>query len=154
MKLTVIDRKKFEQRFPNRQHGIFNFAPYGSVEVDYTGTILHSLRPSAISCETDLPAFQELIVWGTLFQEKVWRALLTIPFAETVCYSDIAHKIGHPRAVRAVGSALGANPIGIIIPCHRVLAKYGKIGGFEWGIELKKKWLAIEAGDGSTTEHL
>ncbi|WP_051908848.1 methylated-DNA--[protein]-cysteine S-methyltransferase [Candidatus Odyssella acanthamoebae] len=153
MKLTVIDRKKFEQRFPDRQHAIFNFAPYGSVEVDYTGNILHGLRPSAISTETDLPDFHELVVCGTAFQEKVWRALLTIPFGETVCYSDIAHKIGHPRAVRAVGSALGANPIGVIIPCHRVLAKYGKIGGFDWGIELKQKWLAIEADSGSTKEH-
>ncbi|MBW8309498.1 MAG: MGMT family protein [Candidatus Paracaedibacteraceae bacterium] len=153
MKLTIINRKNFEQRFPTRQRALFNFAPYGTMEAEYTGNILHRLRPSTSLSETNLPIFQELIVVGTEFQEKVWRAILTIPAGQTLSYSDIAHKIGHSKAVRAVGSALGANPIGIIIPCHRVLAKYGKIGGFGWGIDLKQQWLAIETSAASTTEH-
>jgi len=152
MKLTVINRKIFEQRFPNRQRAVFKFVPYGSLEAEYTGNILHGLKPTPIASEINLPLFQEMVVCGTDFQGKVWQSILGIRAGETLCYSDIAYRIGHPKAARAVGSALGANPIGIIIPCHRVLAKYGKIGGFGWGVDLKQQWLALEALADSTTE--
>ena len=81
---------------------------------------------------------------GTHFQKKVWNALIEIPFGRTTTYSEIAKKIGHPRAVRAVGTAVGTNPIGYLIPCHRVLPKAGGIGQFGWGPELKKKMLQFE----------
>jgi AraC family transcriptional regulator, regulatory protein of adaptative response / methylated-DNA-[protein]-cysteine methyltransferase len=74
-----------------------------------------------------------LHVTGTNFQVNVWRALLQIAPGALTSYSQIAHAIGNPRAVRAVGSAVGANPISFLIPCHRVLQQSGKIGGYHWG---------------------
>lgn len=81
---------------------------------------------------------------GTPFQHKVWEALLTIPSGKVVTYSDIAKQIGSPKAQRAVGSAVGRNPIFLLIPCHRIIAQNGKIGGFYWGTELKIKILKTE----------
>lgn len=144
MKLTVIDRKIFRDRFPHRKTAIFHFAPYGNVEVVSSGEALHSLRPTHEEATIPLPKFKEMVVYGTRFQEKVWQELLKLGLGETMAYSDVAMKIGHPKAARAVGSAVGSNPIGIIIPCHRILGKYGRIGGFAWGVELKKHWLKLE----------
>ena len=81
---------------------------------------------------------------GTQFQETVWKALLTIPRGKTVSYKDIATRIGKPKASRAVGGAVGANPISLFIPCHRVLASDGSIGGYAWGVERKQQILASE----------
>lgn len=81
---------------------------------------------------------------GTLFQKKVWQALLEIPYGKTCSYKDIAQKIGNPKAVRAVGTAIGKNPISIIIPCHRVIASNGGLGGFAGGIDRKKILLDLE----------
>lgn len=81
---------------------------------------------------------------GTPFQEAVWEALQAIPYGETCSYGDIAEKIGRPKAVRAVGSAIGANPISVIIPCHRVISKSGGLAGFGGGLSVKKKLLEIE----------
>jgi O-6-methylguanine DNA methyltransferase len=82
---------------------------------------------------------------GTPFQRTVWRALTKIPYGETRTYGDIAGAIGKPAATRAVGSANGRNNLPIIVPCHRVVAAGGKLGGFSGGIELKKSLLAHEA---------
>ena len=81
---------------------------------------------------------------GTSFQLEVWSALLAIPFGQTVCYSDIAERIGRPQSVRAVGTAIGANPILITVPCHRVLANSGQLAGFRGGLEMKKQLLELE----------
>ncbi len=81
---------------------------------------------------------------GTPFQKKVWQALLQIPFGETTTYSAIACKIGMQNAARAVGNAVGANPIAILIPCHRVIRADGKIGGYRWGTTRKNEILAWE----------
>jgi methylated-DNA-[protein]-cysteine S-methyltransferase len=81
---------------------------------------------------------------GTEFQKKVWDALLQIPYGKTVSYSEIAKTIGRPKACRAVGLANGKNPIAIIIPCHRVIAAGGGLGGYAYGLEIKKKLLEIE----------
>lgn len=77
---------------------------------------------------------------GTPFQLRVWEALQTIPYGQTVSYADIAKQIGQPKAVRAVGNAVGNNPITIVVPCHRVVRTGGGLGGYAWGIE-RKKWL-------------
>ncbi len=82
---------------------------------------------------------------GTDFQIRVWKALLTIPGAKTSTYGDIAKKLGDPKLSRAVGGAIGSNPVGYIIPCHRVLKSDGGISGFHWGVEKKKSMLAFEA---------
>jgi len=81
---------------------------------------------------------------GTPFQRRVWKALLDIPYGTTVTYKDVAAAISQPSAVRAVGSANGSNPIPIVVPCHRVIAAGGKIGGYGGGIPVKTKLLDIE----------
>jgi methylated-DNA-[protein]-cysteine S-methyltransferase len=81
---------------------------------------------------------------GTEFQQKVWRVLMTIPRGETRSYGWIAKKIGKPGASRAVGTACGANPVPIIVPCHRVIAGDGSIGGFGGGLPMKRRLLKGE----------
>jgi methylated-DNA-[protein]-cysteine S-methyltransferase len=81
---------------------------------------------------------------GTAFQQCVWRAMLKIQPGWTRSYGEIARAIGKPRAVRAVGGACGANPIPVLVPCHRVLAANGKIGGFSSGLDWKRTLLAHE----------
>jgi len=84
---------------------------------------------------------------GTSFQKQVWRELFKIPFGETVSYKDIAKRIKNPKAVRAVGTANGKNPVCIIIPCHRVIAADGSIGGYSGGLDKKRKLLKLEHSD-------
>ncbi len=80
---------------------------------------------------------------GTVFQRQVWQALLTIYYGETVSYGDIAHRVGC-RSAQAVGQAVGANPIALIVPCHKVVAANGRLGGYAYGIEKKKRLLELE----------
>ncbi|MFX0546832.1 methylated-DNA--[protein]-cysteine S-methyltransferase [Roseovarius sp. S1116L3] len=86
-----------------------------------------------------------LYLIGAPFQIKVWEALLRIPSGHVTTYSDIAEAIGHPKAVRAVGTAVGRNPISLLIPCHRALRKSGGLGGYHWGLPVKRGILAWEA---------
>jgi len=81
---------------------------------------------------------------ATEFQQSVWRALLRIPPGRTSTYAEVAAAAGHPRAVRAAGSACGANPIPVLVPCHRVVASGGKLGGFSGGLDWKRRLLARE----------
>jgi methylated-DNA-[protein]-cysteine S-methyltransferase len=81
---------------------------------------------------------------GTDFQLRVWRQLRTIPYGETRSYSEIASAIQAPNAVRAVGAANGANPISIVVPCHRVIGSGGKLVGYGGGLPLKKRLLDLE----------
>lgn len=92
--------------------------------------------------EFDLPLRPE----GTDFQKKVWNALLEIPFGETRSYQDIANAVGSPKACRAVGMANHQNPIIIVIPCHRVIGKNGKLVGYGGGLSMKEKLLLLEKG--------
>lgn len=82
---------------------------------------------------------------GTDFQKRVWAALLTIPFGETRSYAQIAHQIGRPAAVRAVGAANGRNPISIVAPCHRVVGSNGALTGFAGGLDAKRLLLDLES---------
>lgn len=81
---------------------------------------------------------------GTLFQQEVWKALLTIPYGETRTYGQIAHMIGRPKAVRAVGGACGRNPLPILVPCHRVVGADGSLTGFSCGLDRKRFLLSLE----------
>lgn len=83
---------------------------------------------------------------GTPFQRSVWEAIAAIPYGGTISYQDIAETIDRPRALRAVGQAVGANPIPIVIPCHRVIGKSGRLTGFAGGLPLKERLLALERG--------
>ena len=82
---------------------------------------------------------------GAPFQIKVWEALLRVPSGHVTTYSDIAATIGNPKAVRAVGTAVGRNPVSWLIPCHRALRKSGALGGYHWGLPVKRAMLAFEA---------
>lgn len=89
----------------------------------------------------DLP----LDLLGTPFQLRVWRRLLEIPYGETVSYGQLARAIGQPEAARAVGLANGANPVAIIVPCHRVIGANGTLTGYGGGLPIKQKLLALES---------
>jgi AraC family transcriptional regulator of adaptative response/methylated-DNA-[protein]-cysteine methyltransferase len=82
---------------------------------------------------------------GAPFQIKVWEALLTIPTGHVTTYSEIARRIGKPKAIRAVGTAVGRNPISWLIPCHRAMRKSGGLGGYHWGLPVKRAMLAYES---------
>lgn len=90
----------------------------------------------------DLP----LKICGTEFQRAVWKALTTIPYGEKVTYTDIARMAGKPRAVRAVAAAVGANPLSIIIPCHRVIGADGSLTGYAGSLPTKSYLLSLERG--------
>ncbi len=81
---------------------------------------------------------------GTPFQLQVWNELCKIPFGKTATYSEVATNIGNPKAVRAVGGAIGSNPLSIVIPCHRVIGKNGSLTGYSGGLDVKKRLLDLE----------
>lgn len=81
---------------------------------------------------------------GTEFQMKVWRELARIPYGKTISYTELAKRIRNEKAVRAVGTANGRNPLSLVIPCHRVIAADGSLGGYAGGLETKKRLLALE----------
>ncbi|UQA92265.1 methylated-DNA--[protein]-cysteine S-methyltransferase [Streptomyces halobius] len=93
----------------------------------------------------DLP----LALRGTPFQRRVWAALCTIPYGETVSYGQLAERLGAPSAARAVGLANGRNPVGIIVPCHRVVGANGSLTGYGGGLDRKRRLLAFERADGA-----
>lgn len=84
-------------------------------------------------------------VRGTPFQKKVWRALLDVPRGRLTSYGRLASAIGHPGASRAVGAACGANPVALVIPCHRVVRESGELNGYRWGVDRKARLLAWES---------
>ena len=90
-----------------------------------------------------------IVFIGTEFETRVWQTLLRIPLGKATTYSDIATHIGKPAASRAVGSAVGRNPISFVVPCHRVLGKSGSLCGYHWGLTRKQAILGWEAGVGS-----
>lgn len=90
---------------------------------------------------------------GTAFQHRVWTYLLRIPAGEIRTYQQVAEAIGSPRAVRAVGSACGANRIGVVVPCHRVIRGDGGLGGYRWGLERKQRLLALEREQAAAGPH-
>ncbi|MEO0509218.1 MAG: MGMT family protein [Verrucomicrobiota bacterium] len=86
----------------------------------------------------------ELLLQGTPFQTEVWSALQAIPRGETRTYAQIAAAVGRPRASRAVGTAIGSNPVSFLVPCHRVLRTDGSLGGYRWGVGIKQAILSSE----------
>lgn len=108
------------------------------VRREWVGAIARTLRGSA--GDLDLP----LDVRGTAFQWRVWRALQRIPSGQTQSYSEVARAIGRPSAVRAVARACASNPVCLVVPCHRVVARDGRVGGYRWGKDRKAKLLARE----------
>lgn len=153
-----------------RYFGQYN-SPLGLVtiqcdEIGITGVWFetHTTRPNDLGTEhPDLPLLQQaalqlgeyfvgqrreftvaLSLRGTEFQRQVWKALIAIPFGETRSYQELAEQVGNPKAVRAVGTANGRNPISVFIPCHRVVGKNGHLSGYAGGIERKQALLELE----------
>ncbi len=89
----------------------------------------------------------KVVLIGSDFQVRVWQSLLKIPFGKAVTYSDVARDIGQPSASRAVGAAIGRNPISFVVPCHRALGKSGALTGYHWGLTRKRAILGWEAGN-------
>lgn len=108
-----------------------------SIIKDYATQLAAAMRGEVTRLVSEVP--------GTAFQQSVWSALQTIPYGETRSYSDIAALINRPTAIRAVATAIAKNPLTILIPCHRVIAKNGRYGGYRGGIAMKKQLLHIEA---------
>ena len=108
------------------------------VLADYKSRILAFVRGEASLARLPLD------IRGTVFQRKVWDELRRIPRGETRTYRQIARAVGAPDAVRAVGSACGANPVALVVPCHRAIRTDGGLGGYAWGLARKKKLLALE----------
>jgi O-6-methylguanine DNA methyltransferase len=104
-------------------------------------------KASWVPLEKDLPDILKIELWGTPFQRAVWYALLTIPEGQIVTYQSVAGSVGQPSACRAVGTAIGANPISGIVPCHRVVSKQMDISSYRWGTEIKEAFLRQEQED-------
>ncbi|MBQ3673577.1 MAG: methylated-DNA--[Paludibacteraceae bacterium] len=148
-------------------------SPVGPIVIESDGEALTGLRfgEGKTQATSSLPIFDEAIRWlddyfagkqtenavmdgktdgritvqpkGTLFQQRVWQTLLTIPYGKTVSYGELARMVGC-KSAQAVGQAVGANPIALLIPCHRVITAHGKLGGYAYGIELKRHLLEWE----------
>lgn len=113
-------------------------------------TARHATRifdPQKWSCEQPV----RLVMIGTDFEVRVWETLLKIPMGKAVSYTDIARHIGKPQASRAVGSAVGRNPISFVVPCHRVLRADGSLGGYHWGLTRKRALIGWETGHVAAT---
>lgn len=127
------------------------FAPEQPPEIernDHNPVIREAIRQLSAYLEHQLRRFDlPLDLQGTSFQLRVWQELLTIPYGETRSYLGIASAIGSPAAVRAVGAANGANPVAIVVPCHRVIGSSGKLVGYGGGLPLKKRLLELEGSD-------
>jgi len=91
---------------------------------------------------------------GTLFQRSVWKAISTVRFGDTISYSELARRAGHEGSARAAGAATGRNPIGIIVPCHRIMGADGSLTGYAGGLERKRALLALEGAQSSGTRDL
>jgi AraC family transcriptional regulator of adaptative response/methylated-DNA-[protein]-cysteine methyltransferase len=89
-----------------------------------------------------------IVMIGTDFEVRVWETLLAVPFGAATTYSDIARRLGNPKAARAVGAAVGRNPISFVVPCHRVIGRSGALTGYHWGLARKQAIIGWEAGQG------
>jgi O-6-methylguanine DNA methyltransferase len=135
-------RDIFEREYPGARPGRGERSPLLRTARD---SILRYLADG-----TSIPFLPIAFGKATGFQQDVWKALREIPSGETRSYQQIAQQIGRPRSARAVGQACGKNPLAILVPCHRVIAAGGKLGGYSGGLHIKKALLAIESKDSRT----
>jgi len=122
-----------------------NYAELLSSFIKYDFRIIRSTSPLEIQLKEYFEGVRKsfdlnLVVKGTAYQEKVWKELLKVPYGKTISYEELARRVGNPRGARSIGMALHLNPIGIVIPCHRVIMSSGEIGGYASGVH-RKKWL-------------
>lgn len=160
--LIILDKKSLHQ-YSNDWWQTQISHPIGQIDVVGNGDALvgvgfgcqvkniqQFLKSEGINCRLNelsfdqLMSFQKIKTFGTPFQVAVWQALLEIPCGQVRTYSDIAARINQPKAVRAIGTAIGSNPVSILIPCHRVVPKVGGIGQYYWGADVKLALLELE----------
>ncbi len=144
---------ELRQRFPQailRASPARAAATTGTAGAPDTLALLGEAERLVLSHLTEHPSASTLPfhIRATAFQQRVWQALLRIPRGETRTYAEIAQAIGAPKSVRAVGTACGANPLAVVIPCHRVVGADGRLTGYRWGVERKQRLLELEAEDG------
>lgn len=142
-KFSFLDQSSVEQETQD----LVNRWPYA--QLNNTSKHTTVIIDSMFSLNQRLERPLSLLVSGTNFQVSVWRALLQIPVGNITSYSEIAASIGRPKSARAVGTAIGANPIAFLIPCHRVIQQSGKLGGYHWG-ETRKH--AVHLWEAARTE--
>ncbi|WP_338441149.1 methylated-DNA--[protein]-cysteine S-methyltransferase [Synechococcus elongatus IITB4] len=119
-------------------------ATWPNAEIRYQPAATAAIAQQILHHEIADPELFRLHVHGTPFQQQVWRSLLQIPRGVTTTYQALAIAIGHPNAARAVGNAVGKNPIAYLIPCHRVVRQSGELGGYRWGQDRKQQLLNWE----------
>lgn len=144
--LPKKDKKTVERELNSTECGVQGApkaSPSGLIMLRKPVTLLRKYF-AGNSVSFDLPLD---LSYYTPFRQAVWRAAVAIPYGETRSYGWIAKKIRNPLAVRAVGQALGANPLPVIIPCHRVISSSGALGGFSSGLSMKEKLLELEGHD-------
>ncbi len=124
-----------QARFPNA------LLEKGDCSLDHT---LQAVLDYIDQPQGRFPLSKPLRLRGTALQVEVWHALSEIPAGSTISYAELARRIGRPRAVRAVAAACAANPLAIVVPCHRVLRSNGDLSGYRWGVERKRQLLARE----------
>lgn len=140
--LRAVDWEEHEDRMARllaRHYGLVDLAP---------GSSPKPVREAFAAYFTGQARALEGLTWranGTAFQRSVWAALCAIPAGETLSYAALAARIGAPKAVRAVGLANGANPVGVVVPCHRVIGANGTLTGYGGGIP-RKRWLLLHEG--------
>ena len=140
--------RELSVRKPSRSFGGDSPASHGSLEAVFARRVLTEIGEflSGRRREFTVP----LDLQGTRFQLQVWKALLRIPYGETRSYGEIARAVGRPKAARAVGMANHSNPVAIVVPCHRVVASDGSLGGYAGGLEMKSRLLRLEAAANGT----
>lgn len=111
---------------------------------ELTDKLIKELEEYLKGTRKDFTIYDSTLLAGTDFQKKVWQELLNIPYGQTKTYKEIAKAINNEKATRAVASAIGKNPLMIIIPCHRVIGSDGNLRGYAYGLETKKKLLSLE----------
>lgn len=120
---------------------------YPQAQLRAAGAVLHRWGDTVLEIVAQ-PKLQHMVPLdvpaGTALQRQVWQALRSIPAGQTCSYTDLARMVGRPRSVRAVATACGANPLAVLVPCHRVLRSDGGLGGYRWGLQRKRQLLIQE----------
>jgi O-6-methylguanine DNA methyltransferase len=136
-KLLVVDCVQLDEQ-GDWQELVRQMAPHFREPVPGHGEQLRAMAPMSVLLVEHLEAA------GTEFQRRTWNALQAIPYGETISYAELACRVGSPKAARAVGTANGANPLPIVIPCHRVIGSNGKLTGYGGGLDIKQQLLKLE----------
>lgn len=122
----------------------YYFKGYELIESDVANRRVRQQLQEYVDGQRDQFDLDLDLAHGTPFQQSVWHSLLAVPYGQTTTYGDIANSLDNPKAIRAVGGAIGRNPISIIVPCHRIIGKSGKLTGYSGGLDIKEKLLKIE----------